>query len=229
METIIVTGATGNLGQAVVRQLHQQGFRVAFTVTPGGDTAAYSEYGAVGYPVDLLDEAGVGQFMDQVIAEHGPVRAAVLLVGGFAAGDLRSSSSASMEKMFQLNFLTAYHLTRPLLKHFDGLPGRRQVIFIGSRPAYKPSEGKKFFAYALSKSLLLRMADIINAEAPHGAISASVVIPSTMDTPANRAAMPNADFTDWVPTERVAEAAGFLLTEAGAMLRETVLKVYNNS
>lgn len=229
MENIIVTGATGNLGQAVVRQLHQQGFRILFTTAPGGDTHAYADYGAVGYPVDLLDEAAVGRFVAQVTEEHGPVRAAVLLVGGFATGDLRSSDRASVEKMFQLNFLTAYHLTRPLLKHFDGLTGRRHVIFIGSRPALQPAEGKDFFGYALSKSLLLRMAEVINAEAPHGNISASVVIPATMDTAANRAAMPTANFADWVPTERVAEAIGFLLTDTGTMLRETVLKVYNNA
>ncbi|MCB0637782.1 MAG: hypothetical protein KDC54_14230, partial [Lewinella sp.] len=81
----------------------------------------------------------------------------------------------------------------------------------------------------LSKSLLFRLAEIINAETSKHGVVAAVVAPGTMDTPPNREAMPAADFSDWVPTERVAEVIAFLLSDTGAMLREPVVKVYNRT
>lgn len=229
METIIVSGATGNLGQAVVAELASAGYHLVLPVSPGSRTDIYPEYQVSVYELDLLDEEATRRFVERAVSDHGTIRAAVMLVGGFAAGTIRKSDRASLEKMIQLNFFTAYHLTRPLLDHFAGLEGPRQLIYTGSRPGLDPQEGKSFFAYSLSKSLLFRMAEMVNAENKGKQVTASVIVPATMDTPANRAAMPDARFSDWVPTERVAAVIAFLLSEAGEMMREPVLKIYNNS
>jgi NAD(P)-dependent dehydrogenase (short-subunit alcohol dehydrogenase family) len=228
METIIITGASGQLGQAVLNKLSAQGYHLALAAAPGGHREALAGPNISIHEVDLLDEEATCRFVEQVVAERGAIRAAVLLVGGFAAGGIRDTARPLLEKMFQLNFLTAYHIARPLLMHFDTLKGRRQLVFIGSRPGIDPSETKKDFAYGLSKSLLFRLAETINADRVNG-IAATVIVPATLDTPLNRVNMPGAHFDDWVRVEQVAELIAFILSETGQSLRENVIKIYNNA
>jgi short-subunit dehydrogenase len=104
-----------------------------------------------------------------------------------------------------------------------------RIVFIGSRPALKPADGRKMVSYALSKSLLFHLAEFINEDAKGKNITATVVVPSTLDTPANRKSMPNANPDNWVKTESLAEILEFVISEKGQPLREPVLKVYNNA
>ena len=166
--------------------------------------------------------------MQKAIATKGGVYGAVLLVGGNAPGELKNATDADIRKMVDLNFFTAFHLVKPLLAHFEQ-QGLGQIILVGSKAALVASEGAKSFAYALSKSMVITLADMINANKKYPKVTASVIVPSTMDTPANRASMPTADYTKWVPTKDVAETIDFILSNAGSNLRHTVLKIYNES
>jgi len=103
------------------------------------------------------------------------------------------------------------------------------MIFIGAKPAFTPSLSKIMLPYALSKSLLFRLAEAINEDSNENNITASVIVPGTIDTPANRGAMPDADFTKWVRREDLAETIKFVLSETGNSLRNNVIKVYNGS
>jgi NAD(P)-dependent dehydrogenase (short-subunit alcohol dehydrogenase family) len=104
-----------------------------------------------------------------------------------------------------------------------------RIVFIGARPALQASAGKNLIAYGLSKSLLFKLAEYLNAEAKGKNITVSVIAPSTIDTEPNRKSMSDADFDKWVKPEALAEVLEFLMSEKGNVLRETVLKVYNNA
>jgi NAD(P)-dependent dehydrogenase (short-subunit alcohol dehydrogenase family) len=96
--------------------------------------------------------------------------------------------------MMTMNFATAFHLVKPLMKYFEAVGGG-QFIFIGARPALVAEAGAGSFAYTLSKALIFQMAEIINAEGKSKNIRATVIVPSIIDTPDNRSAMPGADFS----------------------------------
>lgn len=229
MNNIIITGANGNLGSAVTQEFLNKGYRVIATVI---NEAAKSELpnhdNLQVHAVNLANEAETEKFISSVIAEHGQVHGALMLVGGFAAGNIAATASADIEKQIALNFSTAYHVTRPLLQHMES-NNEGRLVFIGSRPAIKNSDGKKMVAYALAKSLLFKLADFINDEAKGKNVTATVVIPSTIDTAPNRKSMPDVDPANWVKAEQLAEILEFVCSEKGSVLRETVLKVYNNA
>jgi short-subunit dehydrogenase len=103
------------------------------------------------------------------------------------------------------------------------------LVFVGGRPALKPEQGKGMIAYALSKSLLFKLAEFLNAEAKGKNVVASVIVPSTIDTAENRKSMPDANPANWVKAEQIAEVLEFICSEEGSIVREPVYKVYNNA
>lgn len=107
--------------------------------------------------------------------------------------------------------------------------GSGRIVFIGARSALQPEQGKNLLAYSLSKSLLFRLAECLNEEARGTNVTASVVVPSTIDSAANRTAMPKADHGAWVNAEDLAGVLEFIVSGRGSALRETVLKVYNKA
>ena len=131
--------------------------------------------------------------------------------------------------MFAVNFDTAYFVARPVFDHMLTQSKGGRLIFVGSRPALQPKDGKNSVAYSLSKSLIFKLADILNAEGASKNVTASVIVPSTIDTEANRKAMPDNDFGTWVKPEEIAEAMAFLCSERGMSLRETVMKIYGRA
>ena len=141
---------------------------------------------------------------------------------------ISDTSGADIDKMFSLNFKSAYFIARPLLTHMQQNNYGR-LIFIGAKPALLASVGKNLIAYSLSKSLLFKLADFINEDSKGKNIVASVVVPSTIDTPVNRKEMPDANFDDWIKPEQIADMLELITSEKGNPLRETIIKVYNNA
>jgi len=227
--TIIITGATGNLGRAVTQKILDSGYKVIATKEPA-DPFEFEDNSALTLQaIDLMDEAAVYEWVKHTSEMEGKIAAGVLLVGGFAMGDLEKTSGEDLRKLYRLNFLTAYYIVRPLVEAFKKRGEGGQIFLIGARPALQPEDGVGMVSYALSKSLLFRLAEIINASDKTHRIRASVIVPGIIDTPANRAAMPDADPDDWAPPERIAEAIAYLLSDSGSMLCEPVFKVYNRS
>lgn len=224
-KTVIITGAGGHLGRAVVKKLHQEGYFIEAAVGP----RSAPEFEGENYfaeSVNLLDENEARGYLNGVIDRSGKVDAAVLLVGGFAPGTLRETNTALLDKMINLNFRTAFHLVHPLLGHFEE-EGGGHFVFVAAKPVFSAKAGRELFAYTLSKSMLVKMAELINTEPKKKNISAAVIAPSVIDTPPNRKAMPKEDFSKWVPPAQIAEAIAFLLSEAGLMLHRPVLEIYN--
>lgn len=225
-KSIIITGATGNLGGAVTRKLISEGYKLYVTLVPG--EKAPEDTHIHGMHLDLYNEEDCARYVSEVAGRGDDLCAGILLVGGFQMGGLMETSFADIDKMFKLNFYTAFSMVKPLFEHFEKRGGG-QIFLIGARPALQPADGKGAAAYALSKSLIFRLAELINASGKDKNISATVLVPSTIDTPANRASMPEADFTRWVPADSIADVIAFLLTDSGHVVRETVIKVYNKA
>ena len=229
MKTVIITGAAGNLGKACVEKFLAEGYKVIATVTPGKDLG-YKMAGPVEtYDADLSDEKAVDQVVSKIIAKHQTIDAALLLVGGYASGGINETDGSTMKKMLTLNFDTTYFVARPVFQQMLKQPSGGRIILVGARPALKPKDGIKSFAYALSKSLIFKLAEFLNAAGSEKNVNACVIVPSTIDTPPNRQAMPNADFTAWVRAEDIAATMAHVCSEESKAWRETVVKIYNRS
>jgi NAD(P)-dependent dehydrogenase (short-subunit alcohol dehydrogenase family) len=229
MKTVIITGAGGHLGSAVTKTFLDKGYRVIVTVSDDSKKKELSRHDRLElHVVNLMHEEETLGFVQKIIATHGTVDAGLLLVGGFAMGNMAKTSIGDVHAQIALNFSTAYHVARPLFTHMLE-KGSGRLVFIGSRPALEASAGKNMIAYGLSKSLLFKLADYMNAEAKGKNVVTAVVAPSTLDTEINRKAMPNANPDDWVKTTALAEILEFLVSDQSAPMRETVLKVYNNA
>jgi len=229
MASLIITGANGNLGLTVVNRLLKDGYQLLAASGPAGAGNLPDNERLEITEVDLLNEEQAHRFVEDSLKQHSDIKAAILLVGGFAMGKLAETSKADLDKMINLNFYTAYHLVRPLLAHFLNRPQGGRFILVGSRPGLNAEAGKDFFAYSLSKAMVFKLAEFINAEGKNKEVTATVIVPSTIDTAANRKAMPDADFSKWVPAANIADAIAFALSDTGGMLRDNVIKIYNRS
>jgi NAD(P)-dependent dehydrogenase (short-subunit alcohol dehydrogenase family) len=230
MKHIIVTGAKGNLGAVVVTKFLDSGYRVTGTVSARESSHNESENAQLEYySIDLVDAEASKRFVESVSAKHNVIDGAVLTVGGFAGGKLTETSKNDFEKMFALNFITAFNIVQPVLKQMLTQPDGGRIILIGSKPGMSAREAKGSVAYGLSKSLLFRLAEIINLEGKGKNIFASVIVPSTIDTPQNRSAMPSANFNDWVKAEDIAAVTEFVFSKNAVALRDEVIEVTGNS
>lgn len=192
-KNIIVTGASGNLGSAVVAYFLEKGHRVVgFVHGKPKDLPTSENFKEVA--ANLLDEEEVATAMETLHQEYGHFDAAILTAGGFMPGRIENTGTKELNQMVKLNFETAYHLTRQLLTA-ENSDQETKLFFIGSEPGKDPAKGKSVAAYALSKSMLFSFSEMINGNYKNQ--KAFVVVPSTIDTPQNRKALPDADFSKW--------------------------------
>jgi NAD(P)-dependent dehydrogenase (short-subunit alcohol dehydrogenase family) len=229
MKTAIVTGAAGNMGHAVVKKFIDEGYFVIGTVIHNDTTPInFHTEKFEKIIVDLGDEDESGKFVQTVISKYKNIDAAVLTVGGFAMGSIADTKTTDISKQYKLNFETAYNVARPvfleMIKQNNG-----RIFIIGSKPGLNAKNGKGMVAYSLAKSLIFRLAELMNDEARGKNVVISVVVPSTINTLPNRKAMPDAYFNNWVKPETIADVIYWHCTAEAAALREPVLKVYNNA
>ncbi len=222
----VVTGGTGALGQSVVLRFLRDGAAVSVPwIVPeeweslksrAGDGAARLH----GARVDGTDESAFSAFVADVLARSQRIDVLVNTVGGFAGGDLASTSLAEWRRMLDLNLTSAVIGCRAVLPAMRAAR-RGRIVNIASRAVVPPLGG--FIAYTVSKSAVIALTQALaQEERPHG-ITVNAVLPSTMDTPANRSAMPDADRSGWVTTEAVADVIAYLVSDAaGAVSGATV-------
>ena len=230
--TILVTGGTGALGTAVTKRLLDDGHQVAATWVVKDEAAALQT--SVGendrlkiVEVDVTDEASIAAALDGIRNEMGAVDALVHLVGGWKGGEpVHDMSLESWDRMMALNLRSAMLCCRAVLPSMRER-GHGRIVLVSARTARQGRAGQA--AYAIAKSGVAVLAETIAEENRGLDVTANVVAPSTLDTAANRRAMPNSDPNLWVPPEDVAASSSFLVTPAAGQLRGAWLPVYGSA
>ncbi len=229
MRTVLVTGATGNLGSAVAQKFLAEKCRVIGTVNLNdamAELTANENFEPAA--LDLKNEEAAAKLVDDTVKKYNRIDAAVFTVGGFAMGTIAETGAAAVRKMIQLNFETTYNIVRPVLLQMMK-QGSGRIFLIGARAGLDMRSSKGMVAYGISKSLVFRLAELMNAEAAGMDVVTSVVAPSVIDTVQNREAMPGSDFTKWVKPSAIADVIFYHCSAEASMLREPVIKVYGNS
>lgn len=219
---ILVSGADGNLGSGVVKKLRSENHKI-FGLFGDREKAENSENGFGKLAVDLTDQKLASDAVDKAINAFGEINGAVLTVGGYAGGSIKDVTIDDIHDQIRLNFDTAFNLVKPLL---EKMPKGSQIFLIGAKPVLSANDLKNVVSYGLAKQLIFSLADIVNADFSEHQIGAHVVVPSIIDTPPNRDAMPDMNFDDWVKPEQIADSILHYLNHPE--LRAGVIKVYGN-
>jgi NAD(P)-dependent dehydrogenase (short-subunit alcohol dehydrogenase family) len=227
-KVVIVTGAAGNVGSAVARLLASRGAKVAAVDSLGPPLTALMqtlENPSRHLPipeVDLTDPAACDRLVASVVNTLGGLHGVATTVGGFAMGKLTETGLDQWDAMFSLNVKTTWNIYRaaaPALKAAGG----GSLVGIGSVAGLHGSS--QMAPYAATKSAVLRLTESLADELRPDRIRVNAVLPTTIDTPQNRAAMPGADTSRWVKPTEVAEAMLFLLSDAASGVSGALLKV----
>ncbi|MBM3753901.1 MAG: SDR family NAD(P)-dependent oxidoreductase [Acidobacteria bacterium] len=219
-KVVIITGASGGLGSVVTKAFLDAGARVA-----GVDRSAHSNNAAhpnLTHFAVALDNAGaVDMLVRDVVNLYGKIDAVVHLVGGFAGGQRADETSdETWENMIAINLRPAWVLSRAVLPMMREAR-RGAFIAIGSAAALEPAP--MLGAYGASKAALISLVRTIAAESKEFGVRANIVSPNTMDTPANRSAMPDVDPAVWVQPANVASLLAWLVSDAGAEVSGAVI------
>jgi NAD(P)-dependent dehydrogenase (short-subunit alcohol dehydrogenase family) len=209
------------LGTAVCQEFLSTGAKVI------GVSHAWTAFAP--FPIisaDVTTEAGCDSMVQQAL-EHGPIDALVHLVGGFAGGSpVSETTDQTWDSMININLRAAFCCIRAALKPMQAA-ARGRIVAIGTRMAVEPSPN--FAAYAVSKAALVALIKTVAAEGQKFGVTANVVLPSTIDTPANRAAMPKADYSRWVAPQSIAKLLVFLTSDAAADTSGAVIPIYGRA
>lgn len=218
---IIVTGAAGALGTAVVEKFKREGYHVIALVRP--DANEIAEEADDTYEIDVTDEKAVIEFVREYQVQYGELDAIAMIVGGFAMGSLETTTQNDLNHMFQLNFFSAFTMVSGFLPLFKKQQSGT-FLFVGARPALQLQDATSTVAYSLSKKLVISLSEIVAEEVKGTDIRTHVFVPSIIDTTANREAMPDSDFSKWVNPADIAEAMHYAVNTPA--LRQMTFKLY---
>ena len=200
---VVITGGTGALGSAVVARMLRESARCHVSYVDDAELERFAYKNSVElHRVDCGDERAVQAFY----AALPSLAASIHIVGGFAMAKVTDTTLADFEHMFRMNTVTAFLCSREAVARMRPSGGR--IVNVAARPALEPTGG--MIAYATSKAAVAALTTALAREVTSEGIFVNAIAPSTMDTPANRHAMPKADFSRWAKLEDVAEAIAFL-------------------
>jgi NAD(P)-dependent dehydrogenase (short-subunit alcohol dehydrogenase family) len=222
-KTALVTGADGGLGIHVTRALLDAGFLVA-GLAPKIKQSDFERPGFTALPSRLDSLEAAKRSADAVITKFGKIDVLAHLVGGFAGGpSVAETDDATFRRMFEMNVDSAFHTLRAVMPHMQKA-GNGRIIAIGSRAAESPGAGVG--AYSASKAALVSLIRTVAVENKDWGITANVILPGTIDTPANRQAMPKADMTNWVQPAAIASLILWLASDAAKDVTGAAIPVY---
>jgi NAD(P)-dependent dehydrogenase (short-subunit alcohol dehydrogenase family) len=221
----LITGANGGLGSAVTKAFLDAGATVA-GVSRSIKSTEFGNPRFYAVPAELTSSSAAKTVVDQVVSRSGRIDILAHLVGGFTGGSsVADTDDEVLEQMLDVNLKSAFSVAKAVLGHMRTRKSGH-VLFIGSRAATEQNANAG--AYSASKAALFALTRAIAAEnAPLG-ISANIVMPGTMDTPANRKAMPSADVSKWVQTEQVANLLVALASDELSQVSGAAIPVYGS-
>jgi len=219
----LVTGANGGLGIHVTKALLDAEATVV-GLAPSIKSSDFSHPKFTALPASLSSLAEAQKSVDSVVTRFGRIDVLAHLVGGFAGGKpVAETEDATFQRMFDLNLNSAFHILRAVIPQMRKAGGGR-IIAIASRAAEDPGPGVG--AYSASKAALVSLMRTVALENQDAGVTANVILPGTMDTPANRSAMPSADVSKWVQPAAVASLIVWLAGDAGKDVTGAVIPVY---
>lgn len=221
-KVVFITGAKGGLGTTVTQRFLATGAKVAgASLTISKDD--FPEPNFVAVPGDFTKTSAVKNAIESVVKRFGRLDVLVQVMGGFAGGStVAETDDATWEKMRDLNLTSAFYLLRAAIPHLRKSPSGR-IIAIGSLTATDAHAG--LGAYVTFKSALAMLIRTVALENKDAGVTANVVLPGTMDTPLNRQAMPDADFSKWVKPGDVADLLLWLADERAGHITGTVIPI----
>ena len=226
---VVVTGGTGALGTAVVGALIKAGAtcHVPYLIDQEAARFPFRDHAQVKLvaDMDLAEESAVARLFDGVPA----LWASIHLVGGFAMAPIGKTSKADLMKQVDMNFVTAFLCCRAAVNAMTRTGAGGRIVNVATRPAIEWRAGAGMIAYVASKAAVAALTVALAEEVVQADILVNAVAPSTMDTPANRQAMPKADFNAWTKVEDVAATILFLASQENRVTRGGVVPVYGKS
>ena len=226
---VVVTGGTGALGTAVVRILIEAGAVCHVPYVHDGEAQRFPlrqhEQVKLLAVTDLADEAEVTRLYDGVPN----LWASIHLAGGFAMSPVAETNKAALMQQLDMNFLTCFLCCRAALYGFARAGAGGRIVNVAARPALEPRSGAGMAAYTASKAAVAALTAALAEEVAKDGILVNAVAPSILDTSANRAAMPKADFAAWPKVEEVAATIAFLASPENKVTRGGIVPVYGRS
>ncbi|EWY38693.1 3-oxoacyl-ACP reductase [Skermanella stibiiresistens SB22] len=225
-KTILVTGASGNLGRAVAAGFAAEGATLVLV----GSSLPHLEraFGATGerqilVPADLLDQASVTRAVEVAIGQTGRIDVLCALAGGFRMGEpVHETSTETWDYLLDLNARGLVHTAKAVVPHMLAAGGGK-IVTVGAAAAQRGAAGMG--AYSASKAAVIRLTEAMSAELRDHGINVNCVLPTIIDTPENRAAMPKANPAKWVAPEDLASVILFLASDAARAVHGAALPV----
>jgi NAD(P)-dependent dehydrogenase (short-subunit alcohol dehydrogenase family) len=225
-KVVVVTGANGGLGAHVTQAFLGAGASVV-GVSLKIQQSDFASPNFTAMPTSLLSGEGAATLVKEVLARFEKIDVLAHTVGGFAGGQpVAETDDATFQQMFDINLNSTFYILRAIIPAMRKAGGGR-IIAIGSRAALEP--GAKVGAYSASKAAMVSLVRTVAAENQDAGITANSILPGTMDTPANRKAMPKADFSKWVQPSTVASLMLWLASDAGKDVNGAAIPVYGNT
>jgi NAD(P)-dependent dehydrogenase (short-subunit alcohol dehydrogenase family) len=225
---VVVTGGSGALGSAVVGRLLAEGARVHVPWLKANELEGWPHAGKLALSkVNLESEAEVGEYYRSLPALY----ASVHVAGGFAMAPIVDTSGPDFERQWRLNALTAFlccrEAVRAMRRSGDFAKAGGRIVNVAARPVVAPVGG--MIAYSASKAAVASITQSLAEETKAERILVNAVVPSIMDTPANRAAMPKADHASWPKVDDVAAAISFLASPDNAVTSGALVPVFGRA
>lgn len=232
-KVVLITGGTGALGQAVTLAVLHAGARAVVTYRNKAHADALrSELADRGLTcdleqVDVTDSAAVARLVDWLLARHGRLDGLVHLVGGYLGGiPVAELSDQDWEQQMLLNLRSTFVCCRAVVPQMIRQRAGR-IVTVSSRAAVRPGPGSA--AYNVSKAGVIVLTETLAEEVKREGVTVNCILPSIIDTPANRQAMPRADFARWVTPAQIAELIVFLLSDAAAAITGAAIPIYGQA
>ncbi len=216
---VLIAGGSGALGKTVVPAFVAAGARV---ITVDQHPPSVQTEGRTDMKADVTDEADIRRLVDEVIRKAGHIDALINLVGGFAIGRVVETDASLWHRMLTMNLTAAFLLSKAVLPHMlERRMGR--IVHVAARAALEPFPGAA--AYIVSKSGLVALIRALSLELTGSSVTVNGVLPTTIDTPANRSSMPDADPSKWVRPESIAQTLIFLASREASQINGALIPI----
>lgn len=229
--TIVVTGGTGSLGTSVVEELINEGARCAVPCYSSKDLDKFpfkdDDRIYLENNIDMTDETQTNEFYDRVFEQVGPIWASIHTAGGFGMGSIEETTLEKFQKIMQMNMVTCFNSSRAAVEQMlKTNPSAGRIVNVSARPALEPRQGSKLTAYTASKAAVAAFTESLAAEVISESILVNAVAPNVIDTPANREAMPDADYIKWAKPLDITRQILYLASPRNRATRGAVIPVY---